>query len=188
MPRSICGCRYLAVKQRIGGTIVELLMDRIPSPIGEIIVISDVENLRALDFDEYEERMHELLRRHYGEVRFKRSKNPGGTSKLVKRYLDGDFDAINEIAVKTNGTPFQKKVWTKLRRIPRGKTISYGDLARRIGKPKAPRAVGLANGSNPIAIVVPCHRVIGANGSLTGYGGGIERKQWLLAHEGVQPA
>ena len=160
-------------------------MDRIPSPIGEIIIISDGENLRALDFDEYEERMHELLRRHYGEVRFKRSKNPGGTSKLVKRYLDGDFDAINEIAVKTNGTPFQKKVWTKLRRIPRGKTISYGDLARRIGKPKAPRAVGLANGSNPIAIVVPCHRVIGANGSLTGYGGGIERKQWLLAHEGV---
>ncbi len=83
--------------------------------------------------------MHELLRRHYGEVRFKRSKNPGGTSKLVKRYLDGDFDAINEIAVKTNGTPFQKKVWTKLRRIPRGKTISYGGSCAGVSvKPKAP--------------------------------------------------
>ncbi|MFP6681733.1 MAG: methylated-DNA--[protein]-cysteine S-methyltransferase [Gammaproteobacteria bacterium] len=167
---------------------MELLMDRIPSPIGEIIVISDGENLRALDFHEYEHRMHELLRRHYGEVRFKRSKNPAGVSKLVQRYLDGDFDAVNEITVKTNGTPFQKEVWTKLRQIPSGKTISYGDLARRIGKPKAPRAVGLANGSNPIAIVVPCHRVIGANGSLTGYGGGIERKQWLLAHEDAHPA
>lgn len=84
------------------------------------------------------------------------------------------------------GTPFQRKVWAGLCEIPYGETISYGELARRIGQPTASRAVGLANGQNPISIVVPCHRVIGANGSLTGYGGGIERKRWLLAHEAQQ--
>lgn len=165
---------------------MEFLIDRIPSPIGEIIVVHDGESLRALDFDEYEQRMQKLLKRHYGSVHFKPTKNPGGVSNVIKRYLDGDVDAIKEIKVATNGTSFQKTVWKYLRRIPSGKTLSYGDLARRIAKPNAPRAVGLANGSNPISIVVPCHRVIGANGSLTGYGGGIERKQWLLAHEGVQ--
>jgi O-6-methylguanine DNA methyltransferase len=81
------------------------------------------------------------------------------------------------------GTPFQQNVWSRLCEIPYGETISYGELARRIGNPKASRAVGLANGRNPVAIIVPCHRVIGANGSLTGYGGGLERKTWLLAHE-----
>ena len=82
------------------------------------------------------------------------------------------------------GTPFQRAVWRALREIPCGETRSYGEIARRIGRPKAVRAVGLANGANPIGIVVPCHRVIGSNGTLTGYGGGIERKRWLLAHEG----
>jgi methylated-DNA-[protein]-cysteine S-methyltransferase len=90
------------------------------------------------------------------------------------------------MAVRTEGTPFQKLVWAELRNIPAGATISYGELAKRIGRPGASRAVGLANGSNPIAIVVPCHRVIGANGSLTGYGGGMERKRWLLEHESAQ--
>ena len=80
-------------------------------------------------------------------------------------------------------TASQQRVWRALCDIAYGETISYGELARRIGQPAAARAVGLANGQNPIAIVVPCHRVIGANGSLTGYGGGLERKRWLLAHE-----
>jgi methylated-DNA-[protein]-cysteine S-methyltransferase len=87
--------------------------------------------------------------------------------------------------VTTGGTPFQREVWAALRRIPAGQIASYGQLAARIGRPAAVRAVGLANGSNPVGVIVPCHRVIGANGSLTGYGGGIERKRWLLAHEGV---
>ena len=85
----------------------------------------------------------------------------------------------------TSGTAFQNQVWSALRRIPRGQTLSYGALAKKIDRPAAVRAVGLANGANPIAIVVPCHRVIGANASLTGYGGGLERKRWLLDHEGA---
>jgi methylated-DNA-[protein]-cysteine S-methyltransferase len=88
-----------------------------------------------------------------------------------------------DIPLSLAGTEFQRRVWTALREIPHGETISYGELARRLGMPGASRAVGLANGRNPIAIVIPCHRVIGADGSLTGYGGGLERKAWLLRHE-----
>ncbi len=162
---------------------MQLLTDRIASPIGDLIAVSDGENLRALDFDDYETRMQTLLERHYGDVQLTPAINPGGIRDVLIRYLDGDFDVISEVRVATNGTPFQQCVWGKLREVPSGGTWSYGELARAIGKPKASRAVGLANGSNPIAIVVPCHRVIGANGSLTGYGGGMARKQWLLAHE-----
>ena len=92
--------------------------------------------------------------------------------------------AVFDLPLRLEGTDFQKRVWRELTRIPFGDTLSYGQLARRIDNPNGSRAVGLANGRNPIAIIVPCHRVIGANGSLTGFGGGIERKQWLLAHEG----
>ena len=89
-----------------------------------------------------------------------------------------------DLELGMRGTEFQLAVWNELLRIPFGETISYAELARRIGRPAAVRAVGAANGANPIPVIVPCHRVIGTNGSLTGYGGGIERKQWLLAHEG----
>ena len=91
------------------------------------------------------------------------------------------------VPLDLRGTPFQLRVWDELTRIPYGTTISYGELARRLGAPKASRAVGLANGRNPVAIIVPCHRVIGASGRLTGYGGGIERKRWLLDHEAGLP-
>jgi methylated-DNA-[protein]-cysteine S-methyltransferase len=104
---------------------------------------------------------------------------------VLTRYFAGETAAIDGVAVEMNGTPFQKTVWAALRRIPCGTTISYADLARRIGEPSAVRAVGTANGANPVALIVPCHRVIGSNGSLTGYGGGLDRKQWLLTHEGV---
>jgi len=104
----------------------------------------------------------------------------------MRDYFKGDIGAIDRLPVDDAvGTPFQKSVWRALRKIKSGKTISYAELARRIGKPKAVRAAGLANGQNPISIVVPCHRVIGSDGSLTGYGGGLERKEWLLRHEGV---
>ena len=97
-------------------------------------------------------------------------------------YFAGELRSF-DLEMNLVGTPFQQSVWSRLREIPYGETISYGKLARRIGNPQASRAVGLANGRNPIAIIVPCHRVIGANGSLTGYGGGLERKTWLLDHE-----
>jgi methylated-DNA-[protein]-cysteine S-methyltransferase len=103
----------------------------------------------------------------------------------VEAYFDGKLDAIDAIPVVMAGTPFQKAVWEALRRIPVGTTMSYGDLATQLGEPKLMRAVGSANGSNPIGVIVPCHRVIGADGSLTGYGSGLPRKKWLLEHEGV---
>ncbi len=106
--------------------------------------------------------------------------------KDVAAQLDAYFAGEQwsfDLEMNLVGTPFQQSVWSQLREIPYGETISYGELAQRIGNPQASRAVGLANGRNPIAIIVPCHRVIGANGSLTGYGGGLERKTWLLDHE-----
>ncbi len=106
------------------------------------------------------------------------------TRRQLSEYFAGSRRTF-ELPLRLQGTAFQQTVWRRLTEIPYGDTWSYGQLAARIGKPGASRAVGLANGRNPIAILVPCHRVIGADGSLTGYGGGLERKQWLLAHEGL---
>ena len=104
----------------------------------------------------------------------------------LERYFAGELGAIDDIAVDPAGTPFQRRVWTALRDVRAGTTTSYSALAQRIGSPNAIRAVGAANGANPIPIVIPCHRVIGADGRLVGYGGGLDRKRWLLAHEGVR--
>jgi methylated-DNA-[protein]-cysteine S-methyltransferase len=164
----------------------QLFIDRIDTAIGEMILVADQKgNLRAIDWADHEARMHRLLKRHYGENGFilESAKNPSGLSDTLSRYFAGDVTAIDNVRVTTAGTAFQREVWRALRDIPVGTTWSYAELARKIGRPKAVRAVGLANGSNPIGIVVPCHRVIGTNGSLTGYGGGMERKRWLLDHE-----
>jgi len=110
---------------------------------------------------------------------------PGDIRRRLVDYFEGDLSGLAGIAWRTGGTPFQRSVWTGLTTIPPGETLSYGAVAARLGCPASVRAVGAANGANPISVVVPCHRVIGADGSLTGYGGGIERKRWLLAHEGV---
>jgi methylated-DNA-[protein]-cysteine S-methyltransferase len=166
--------------------VLEFLVDRIESPVGALLVAADCEgNLRACYFAEYETGMQRALERHYGKNNFRLTPatNPHGLSEAMARYFAGELSAIDELPVKTAGTKFQREVWRALRDIPCGKTISYGELARRIGRPKAVRAVGLANGSNPISLVVPCHRVIGSNGTLTGYGGGLHRKSWLLKHE-----
>jgi len=170
--------------------VLDLLMDQIDTPIGKMFVVADGEgNLRALYFADYEEGMRQALRRHYGKNAFTLTAagNPHGLSAAIAKYFAGDLKVIDKLPVKTAGTPFQRDVWRALREIPCGKTVSYGELAQRIGRPAAVRAVGLANGSNPIGVVVPCHRVIGADGSLTGYGGGLERKRWLLQHENAQP-
>jgi methylated-DNA-[protein]-cysteine S-methyltransferase len=168
-----------------------LFVDLIDSPVGTILLVHDAEmHLRALDFEDHEPRMRRLMRLHYGQegVNFKlRNRTaPAATRRALERYFAGDLAAIDSIHVATAGTEFQRGVWSALRRIPAGTTLSYGILAQKLGRPKAVRAVGLANGANPIGIVVPCHRVIGAEASLTGYGGGLERKRWLLAHEGFQ--
>jgi methylated-DNA-[protein]-cysteine S-methyltransferase len=168
---------------------MQLLIDRIDTPIGEMLIVADRDgNLRAIDWTDHEERMRRLLRLHYGEngFRLERACNPNGLTVGICSYFAGEIAAIDTLPVKTAGTLFQREVWRALRTIPGGATVSYAKLAEQIGRPTAVRAVGLANGSNPIGIVVPCHRVIGSNGSLTGYGGGIERKRWLLKHEGAR--
>ena len=159
------------------------------SPLGTLhLVFDDEEALHALDFDDYVDRLDALLRRYHGAATtLRKAALPRNFAAALDAYFAGDLAAIEGLATAAVGTPFQRQVWTALRDIPAGSTTSYGALAARLGQPGAARAVGLANGANPIAIVVPCHRVIGADGSLTGYGGGIARKQWLLEHEGVRP-
>ena len=163
---------------------LRLLIDRMSTPIGTALIASDEEgNLRLFDWSDHEDRWRPMLRARYGDVELVSQRDPFGHTGALKAYMEGEVRAIDALPVAFAGTAFQNKVWRALRTIPAGETLSYGALARRIGAPKAVRAVGLANGSNPVSVVVPCHRVIGSDGSLTGYGGGLERKRWLLAHE-----
>ena len=167
---------------------MELQLDRFDSPVGEITAVVNGAALCTLDFSDCNERMQALLRRRFGDVALRRARNAGGVCDRVGAYFAGDLAALDGIEVDTQGTPFQETVWRALRGIGHGETVSYGRLAARIGRPTASRAVGMANRLNPVALVVPCHRVIGADGSLTGYAGGIERKRWLLRHEGALPS
>jgi len=163
-----------------------LTLDRIPTPVGEVLLVTDDAGaVRALDFADYEDRMNRLVLRHAPGASLTAGRSPEPVRTAVERYFRGDVRALEGLAVTTGGTAFQRSVWKALRDIPAGETRSYGQLAAAIGAPKAVRAAGLANGQNPVALIVPCHRVIGANGTLTGYAGGLERKRWLLSHEGV---
>jgi methylated-DNA-[protein]-cysteine S-methyltransferase len=167
------------------------LIEHVPAPTGTMLLVTDEQDvLRALDWEDYEPRMHRLLRLHYGEggVRLEANPRTSTARRALEAYYTGTLSALDTVRVQTGGTAFQREVWAALRAIPVGTTTTYGRLAAQLGRPKAMRAVGMANGANPIGIVVPCHRVIGANAALTGYGGGIERKRWLLAHEGVRIA
>jgi methylated-DNA-[protein]-cysteine S-methyltransferase len=171
---------------------MDLFLDRMPSPIGVLRLVwshtAGQAALRVLDLhdeDDFhaEELLQDALQRRYGACRLAPSLAPPEIRDPLEAYFAGHVTAIDRIPVDASGTPFQRQVWAALRQIPAGSTTTYGQLAARIGRPSACRAVGLANGSNPVAIVVPCHRVIGANGALTGYGGGLFRKRWLLDHE-----
>ena len=163
-----------------------LLLDRMPSPIGDLLIVTDENGvLRAVDFHDFEPRMRRLARLHYGELAMESGPAPSAIKEAFTRYFDGVTDALTALSWRTGGTPFQQAVWTALTKIPAGQTISYSELARRVGKPLAIRAAGAANGANPLSLVAPCHRVIGTHGALTGYAGGIDRKRWLLAHEGA---
>lgn len=165
---------------------LHVLIDRVETPIGELWFAADLDgNLRATAFTDGQQGLHAMLQEHYRdcELSLESVPNPHGLATALREYFAGKLSAIDSLRVKLAGTDFQRDVWHALRSIPCGTTISYGALAKQIGRPKAVRAVGLANGANPIGVVVPCHRVIGSDGSLTGYGGGIERKRWLLEHE-----
>jgi methylated-DNA-[protein]-cysteine S-methyltransferase len=162
-------------------------IDRIETPIGELaLVVDETGALRAVDWTDYTDRTERLLRLYYGpQMVIEPKRNPHSLATALHAYFAGELTIIDKLPVATTGTSFQRSVWAELRNIPCGTTVSYGTIATRLGKPAAVRAVGLANGANPVGVVVPCHRVIGANGTLTGYGGGLTRKRWLLRHEGV---
>ena len=161
-----------------------LFLDRVKTPIGELLLVADAKGaLRMLEFSDKPERWRREFKRRFDNMQFREMRNPSGLSAALKRYFDGDMAGLDAIKTDAAGTEFQRACWKNLRKIPAGTTTSYGALAKKLGKPNAMRAVGLANGANPIAVVVPCHRVIGSDGSLTGYGGGLERKRWLLDHE-----
>lgn len=163
---------------------IQFLTDRIKTPVGDLDLVADADGrLRAVEWTDHADRMHRSLRIQYGQYELKSARNPADLSAALRNYFQGDLHAIDRLKVATGGTDFQKSVWKALRGIACGETITYAVLAQRVGRPTAVRAVGHANGDNPISVVVPCHRVIGTNGSLTGYGGGIARKRWLLAHE-----
>jgi len=169
--------------------VLQLSIDRLHTPIGEMLIVADRDgNLRGAEWLDDEAELRLRLNRQYGKNGFtlEPAHDPSGLTSALGRYFSGELAAIDVVRVEMAGTAFQREVWRALRTIPCGTTISYAQLAERIGRPTAVRAVGLANGSNPVAVVVPCHRVIGSNGSLTGYGGGIERKRWLLEHESRQ--
>ncbi|MEA1065065.1 methylated-DNA--[protein]-cysteine S-methyltransferase [Erwinia sp. HR93] len=167
--------------------MLTLLEDKIDTPMGTLCILCDEAfNLRAVEWEEYGHRMAQSLDIHYRASGYERRlcRNPGELSVKLQHYFSGDLHIIETLPTATAGTEFQREVWRALRTIPCGQVMHYGELASQLGRPGAARAVGAANGANPISIVVPCHRVIGSNGTMTGYAGGIARKEWLLRHEG----
>ena len=164
--------------------VAMVFVDALDSPVGTLTIAERAGRVCLLHFGPDGPAIDQMFDRWYpGEPRARRP--IVAIRDVLSRYFAGDVSVLDPIPVELNGTPFQKNVWQALRRIPGGTTISYAELAKRIGEPSAVRAVGTANGANPVAVIVPCHRVIGSNGKLTGYGGGLDRKQWLLEHEGV---
>ncbi len=156
------------------------------TPIGALTLASKDARLCLLHFGAREAPIRATLQRWYPGETIERRRDPGGAATALAKYFSGQLDVLDTIEVEFNGTPFQQSVWRALRTIRPGHTASYSDIAGVIGAPRAVRAVGAANGANPIAVVVPCHRVIGSNGTLTGYGGGLRNKEWLLRHEGCR--
>jgi methylated-DNA-[protein]-cysteine S-methyltransferase len=164
---------------------LRLYLEQMPSPVGLMRIVTDEAGaLRVLDWGAGDD-VCLRLPLGSGQIHVEPHASVSAACHALKAYFDGDLSALEALAVKTDGTGFQRQVWAALREIPPGATASYGEIAARIGQKNAARAVGIANNRNPVAIAVPCHRVIGANGSLVGYGGGIERKVWLLRHEGA---
>jgi methylated-DNA-[protein]-cysteine S-methyltransferase len=165
---------------------MNLTVQRIPSPIGTLLLVTDSQCVvRALDFEKYAARLARSLQDQFGEYELQESMEHSPAEASLQRYFAGELRALDEVEVALNGSEFQKQVWATLREIPPGTTISYGELARRLGltDPKSAYEVGVANSKNPVALIVPCHRVVGKNGDLKGYAWGLKRKVWLLTHE-----
>jgi methylated-DNA-[protein]-cysteine S-methyltransferase len=163
-----------------------LQLERIASPIGDLLVACLGEAVCAIEFDPRAAEVEPYLARRFPECARRRGGVPTRVRAALARYFDGDMAAFDGIESGARGTPFQERLWAALRKIPAGQTRTYAEMAARIGRPTAVRAVGHANGRNPVSIMVPCHRVIGSDGALTGFGGGLARKAWLLHHEGAR--
>jgi methylated-DNA-[protein]-cysteine S-methyltransferase len=153
------------------------------TPIDALTLAARDGRLCLLHFGAREAPVRQTLLRWYPGDSVEHRPDPAGAATALAKYFSGQLDALESLDVELNGTPFQQRVWGALRTVRAGRTASYSDIARAIGAAAAVRAVGAANGANPVAIVVPCHRIIGSNGTLTGYGGGLKRKEWLLRHE-----
>ena len=168
---------------------MRLWIDELESPVGllRLVVVPASGAVCSLEFAGRDAHRTAQLQAQFGAVELEQVDDPAGHVSRLRAYFDADLGALDSIPVLAHGTPFQQEVWRALRTLRHGETTSYGALATAIGRPGASRAVGLANGRNPIAIIVPCHRVIGADGTLTGYGGGLDRKRWLLEHECARP-
>jgi methylated-DNA-[protein]-cysteine S-methyltransferase len=173
-------------EREIAGEKREILRrSRVAAPPGAVVLVERGASLVGLVFEDRWKGFHRDLERRFGTFTFEETLQTESAAAALQRYFAGDLAALDSLAVDTGGTPFQQLVWKTLRRIPAGATWSYARLAREIGRPSSVRAVAAANGANPVSIVIPCHRVIGSDGSLTGYGGGLPRKRWLLVHEGA---
>jgi methylated-DNA-[protein]-cysteine S-methyltransferase len=164
-------------------TVVETIT--IESPIGPVVAAVKDGVLCALVLEGDGPRLEAKLRRRFGPVARREAPGRHPVARALRDYFAGRINALEQIEADPGGTPFQRRVWDAMRAIPPGETRTYRDLAAAAGNVKAVRAVGQASGRNPVGIVIPCHRVVGSDGTLTGYGGGLERKQWLLRHEGA---
>lgn len=158
----------------------------VETPAGPFWVAAKGEALVAAGFADSAPRLLARLEIRFGALERVEAADPAGSVTALRRFLAGDAATLSAVPIDLGGTPFQREVWSALQEIPAGSTITYAELARRIGRPRAVRAVGAANGANPVSIVVPCHRVVGKDG-LRGYAGGLARKKWLLAHEKTTP-
>jgi len=161
------------------------LTERIETPLGPMVLMAKDGVILLLEFEDASDRVARQMKARFGDIDLQPASNPFGLSDRIRAYFAGDMQAIENLLTDGGGTEFEQRVWAELRKIPVGTTVSYGSIARKLGDIQHSRAVGTANGKNPISIVVPCHRVIGADGSMTGYGGGLKRKEWLLKHEGA---
>jgi methylated-DNA-[protein]-cysteine S-methyltransferase len=166
--------------------MASIALQTVDSPVGPLTIAANGPAVCLLHFGAANAAARAALAKWYAGQSIESHPDPGGAVSILRRYFSGDLASLDDVEVELHGTPFQTRVWRALRLVRAGTTSSYAELAGRVGARAAVRAVGAANGANPIAIVLPCHRIIGSNGSLTGYGGGLERKRWLLKHEGVE--
>ena len=153
------------------------------TPLGRVCYVLHAGALCALGFEEQWSELMRGLERRFGSVELFEQADPGGVTSRLEAYFRGETEALAGLPIDLGGTAFQGRVWEQLQAIPAGRTASYREIARAIGEPRAVRAVGAANGANPVCLVVPCHRVVRSDGTLCGYAGGAERKKWLLEHE-----